>query len=315
MQAFFFLCTLKKCNFVNKQYLTGMNKILVLTDFSDNANQAAKYACLLAKNSNTKSILLFHNFDASAMLSPNEMSSLLAPVEATGIFNNYEWASEQIELIKKENLQEMEELRNQLLPLLPPNTQIEFRLETSNFSEAVNRICKEEAVDLVVMGIKGRTGIEKVLMGSNAIKAIESLRHPLLIVPRDATVEAPETILIATDLKTVNERTLLQLDQLLSDLDTKVFALNVMAADATIEKTKSDAAPLQQQLIKHSAEFHFIKGEDVETGINQFAIDHKVSMIISLHRVKNFLDSLFHRSITKKLAWHTKIPLLVINVR
>ncbi|MBK7099112.1 MAG: hypothetical protein IPH58_13130 [Sphingobacteriales bacterium] len=55
--------------------------------------------------------------------------------------------------------------------------------------------------------------------------------------------------------------------------------------------------------------------DDIDASINQFAIDHKASIIISLHQVKSFVNSLFHKSITKRLAWHSKIPLMVINLK
>lgn len=292
-----------------------IKKILALTDFSENALHAALYACKLANIVNAESVTLLHTFAPSALLSPNEMSSLLAPVEATGIFTNYEWAAEQIETIRKENTEELEKLKDQLLGEVNSNIQINCRVESSSLVRAVNLICKQESIDQVVMGIKGRTGIEKALIGSNATKAIEYLNYPLIIVPQGAPLTIPESIVIATNLRQIPEEPLAKLSKLLNSLNIKIFAVHAFNKKQDINEIKKKAAPIQQQLIKYSAEFHFVPTDDIEASINQFAIDHKASMIISLHQVKNFVNSLFHKSITKRLAWHSKIPLMVINLK
>lgn len=292
-----------------------IKKILLLTDFSDNALHSALYACKIANSVHAEMITLLHTFDPAALLSPNEMSSLLAPVEATGIFTNYEWAAEQIETIKKENAEELENLKQKLLPEINSNTHIICRVETLGLIQAVNQICEEQCFDIVIMGIKGRTGLEKALIGSNATKAIESIHQPLLIIPQHAAIDMPERIVMATDLKTINEKIFIQLDKIFKSFEAKILALNIMNKNQDINIVKKEAAPLQQQLIKYSTEFHFILSDDIETGINLFAIDHHASLIVSLHKTKSFFDSLFHKSITKNLAWHSKIPLLVLNIK
>ncbi len=292
-----------------------MNKMLVLTDFSDNALHAALYAGLLARKTGTEKIILFHHFDISALLAPNEISSLLAPVEATGVFNNYEWASEQIETMRIENLKELDEIREKLLAATDNKIDIESRTDSINLLESVNKICSTEKVDLVVMGIRGRSGLEKALIGSNATKAIENLKYPLLIVPMQTELSVPHTLLIATNLKPAPPDTVESLRHTIWNWDAKMLALYVEPRETDPAKTKQDTDSFLEQFKDFQPEFHSIASQDVEGTINQFANDRQVSVIVCLHRARHFFDSLFHKSLTKNLAWHSKIPLLVINTR
>jgi len=292
-----------------------MNKMLVLTDFSDNALHAALYAGLLARKTGAEKIILFHHFDISALLAPNEISSLLAPVEATGVFNNYEWASEQIETTRIETLKELDEIREKLLASTDSKIDIESRTDSVNLLESVNKICSNEQVDLVVMGIKGRSGLEKAFIGSNATKAIENLKYPLLIVPMHTELSVPHTLLIATNLKPAPSDTIESLRQTIHNWDAKMLALYVESRETDPAKTKQDTVYFLEQFKDLQPEFHSIASQDVEGTINQFATDKQVSVIVCLHRIRNFFDSLFHKSLTKNLAWHSKIPLLVINAR
>jgi nucleotide-binding universal stress UspA family protein len=52
-----------------------------------------------------------------------------------------------------------------------------------NPSEEILRRSSESGIDLLVMGSIGRTGIEKIMLGSVAEKVVRNSRVPVLIVP------------------------------------------------------------------------------------------------------------------------------------
>jgi K+-sensing histidine kinase KdpD len=51
---------------------------------------------------------------------------------------------------------------------------------------------------------------------------------------------------------------------------------------------------------------------DVEQSINQYVEDTHTDMLVIAKHNRNFFDRLFHRSLSKKMAFHTRIPLLVL---
>jgi nucleotide-binding universal stress UspA family protein len=291
-----------------------MKNILILTDFSANAYHAAEYACSVAIRVEAKQVILLHTFDASLIFGPNETSALIGAVDAPGVYNNYEWVVEQSGRLFEEGLTELNKWKEKLIDKVGAQTTIKCRIENGPFHTIVNNICKEEKADLVVLGHKGKTGIEKILLGSNAAKAIEAVEYPLLIVPADVLPAAPEKIVLAADLKKVKQKyTALILKYLITHLKCKTLVLHVCTKDITEEKVQRCTSHINGFLGTLNPDLHFVQNTDVAKGIIKFAHDEKASMIISLHHSYDFLTGLFHKSITKELALQAKIPLLVLH--
>ena len=48
-------------------------------------------------------------------------------------------------------------------------------------------------------------------------------------------------------------------------------------------------------------------------GINQFVADNKIDMIVFIPKKHSFFNSIFHESNTKRMAFHSTIPLLALH--
>jgi nucleotide-binding universal stress UspA family protein len=51
---------------------------------------------------------------------------------------------------------------------------------------------------------------------------------------------------------------------------------------------------------------------DIITSINTYIDDHHADLLVMAKHNRNFFDRLFHRSLSKKMAFHTHIPLLIL---
>jgi len=47
--------------------------------------------------------------------------------------------------------------------------------------------------------------------------------------------------------------------------------------------------------------------------INSYVEKEHTNLLVMAKHNRNFFDRLFHRSLSKQMAYHTKIPLLVLN--
>ena len=52
---------------------------------------------------------------------------------------------------------------------------------------------------------------------------------------------------------------------------------------------------------------------DISDRINQYVSSHDTDMLVMAKHNRNFFDRIFHRSLSKEMSYHTKIPLLVLN--
>lgn len=140
--------------------MNDFKKILCPIDFSEYANEALKFALLLAEK-NQSSLHLFH---------------VLAKI------NYYDWNMNGIyPLISEELLDnEKRETENKLIDLVKKlksqNPKIDIShemIDTNTIADTIVNIAKQTNTDLIIMGSHGRKGIDRILMGSVA----ESVLH------------------------------------------------------------------------------------------------------------------------------------------
>jgi hypothetical protein len=58
------------------------------------------------------------------------------------------------------------------------DTTLHIRAENLTLGENINTICQEENADMVVMGISGKSKLEKVSIGSNTINISQNSKYP-----------------------------------------------------------------------------------------------------------------------------------------
>lgn len=275
-----------------------MQSILVLTDFSDTAFHAAEYACMLSCQFKSKRVILFNAYQTIPAVA-NE------PMVNAGRDN-----------LHRESLNSMEIWQESLNQFVNPGTSVSFLVDEVDLVTGVNAICAEEKIDMVVMGITGKSNLERLLIGSNAIRAMESVRYPLLIVPKAAKTTSPEKIILATDLKAVEDKINTSLlDKLFASLPAKLLVLNVAHKEGYHPELRNEISGLHKLLDFYNPEFHYITHSDTVEGINIFAAENQADLIITTHYQQSGLPALFHKSVSKKLAWHSQIPLLVVPVQ
>jgi nucleotide-binding universal stress UspA family protein len=276
----------------------GVKSMLVLTDFSDAASNAARYAAALSHQLNTKSLILYHSYE-SLEIPP----TTFAPV--SGRF------TESPEL----SLEKIADLKTDLEDRVPEQTKIEIHTDERNLVSAVNTLAGQQHIGLVVAGATGKSNIERVLVGSNSLTLAKDCLAPLLIVPPEAVFKPIKTVVFACDLKHVSESTpVLAIKTFVHALGAKLLILNVDRNDAHFDpKTINEIADLYRLWNDEQPEYHYTDHEDTAIGITEFAGQQQAELVITVPKQYGFFESIFHRSMTKKLAYHTHLPLLLFK--
>jgi nucleotide-binding universal stress UspA family protein len=145
--------------------------ILHPTDFSERSQYAFNLACLLARDHDARLILL------------HVWSAPLVPVAAAGPtpLRPEDFSPEPLE----------QQLRQLHLP--EPSIRVEHRLEQGNAAVEIVRVAQESHCDLIVIGTHGRTGLERLLMGSVAEQVLRNAPCPVLAVKTPSPSNAPMT--------------------------------------------------------------------------------------------------------------------------
>jgi nucleotide-binding universal stress UspA family protein len=274
-----------------------MKTILLPTDYSETAKNAAIYAFELAKQIGVSKIVLYNAYQAPVAVDPS--------LPVMQILN-----MEDIQRISEEGMKTFKkELANYADLDIKVETLNEFAVLHSNIDD----VCEQTRTDLIVMGITGGGGIEEVLIGSNTINVVNHTNVPVLIIPAEAKYKQVEEIVLVCDHKKIDESIPQnQLKNILEATKAKLFVLN-------IDHNKDHANDLQEAfsldttLKDYTPEYHHADKKGFAEAVNEFVANNKVDMIITIPKKYGFFESIFKRSHTKQLAYHTHVPLLCMH--
>jgi nucleotide-binding universal stress UspA family protein len=272
-----------------------MKRIILPTDFSSNARNAMEYAIGMYSYENVEYILL------NVFTEPHSSTDMLVSVrdllEKTsflGLKNEYE------KLNKK---------------FYRSSLNIKQHSECGELSNIINRIVKEEAIDFVVMGTKGASGLQKVFLGSNTSDVVKNVKCPVLAIPENAEFTPPFRIALATDYEELENQYLLNpLIELASQYQSELMIMNINTEGKMIDvKHAVEGIQLDHALERIPHRFYGSDNDDVVEGIDYFIHEHKIDMLAMIARKHHFYEHLFHSSVTEEMAMLTDIPLLILH--
>lgn len=274
-----------------------MKTILLPTDFSENAWNAMQYAARLFENETCKYILL------------NTYHVVLGAVDMVDV-PHVEFLMEVSEDGLASTLKKFEELSHH------SNTWFETMSGQGEVSIEVERIAKENDVDIVVMGTKGASNTIDILMGSVTYAVVKRVSIPVLCIPEKSTFTTPQKIVFATDNQHIEDIDVLQpLKEIAKQNKSSLAILNIQdqaPALVPVEEAEESFA-LHEYFTKVSHDFYFRNSKNIENAIQDFAHDKEADMIVMLKRKRTIWEELFSSRNTKKMAFHTDIPLLILH--
>lgn len=268
-----------------------MKTILVATDFSDAARNASKYAIELAKAVKAK-VIFFHAYHIPVTVS-----------ETPVIINYPELEETNLELLKHEKLM-----------LNADNLDVEYYTTAGLAVDEILEIEKKDKPDLIVMGMSGAGKLSEFILGSVSTSLIRKTSTPVLIVPENAKYKTPERIAFACDY-TINAASgvLEPLKKITAQFKASLLIINLLKENEKVDTERAIKGMMienQLQEIVHS--YYFPEDDDFVHGLNDFVDSHNVDLLAIIPHKHNFLAKIFAESHTKKLAFHSHVPLFAI---
>lgn len=264
-----------------------MKTIVVPTDFSPSADNAAYYAAQVAKKTGA-SVLLLHVYQMP--VSMNEVPVMMIPAEELKAYADSALAKAKEDFAKK----------------FPDVTVItESRL--GNVIDEINDACTKLNVFAVVMGKQGTSGIEKFIVGSTALSVVRHCTHPVITVPAFFTNRKIEKIAFATDL---DEPVLLlpKISAFVKQLSASLHVIHVR-----IKKETASAEALTNLFSELQPVFHLIDEPNFFHGIQSYVHKNNIDMLIILPHKHSLLERIFFKTHTTELVEELDIPIVSFN--
>jgi len=277
-----------------------MKKILFPTDFSPAADAAFAYAMHLADH------LDAHIYGLHAY-SLTHSADWLAPPDLIDSLQSDE---------EQRAMEKMQEYHARILAEGQKDIPFHPLLRVGFASDVLEKACQELKPDLVVMGTKGATNSLDRFLGSITSQVISRIDVPVLAIPANTVYSSIDRIVYAADYRERDTESIKRLGKIAYNLGAQIDLVHVQHPDE-----EAFSAELKQQIREmYQAEtgqehlqIHEIQNESAADGLATFVEQRATDLLaVSTHK-RGFFESLFHRSVTRRLALYAAKPLLVFH--
>lgn len=270
-------------------------KLLLLTDFSPLSLVAVEYGIRLASNLNASITIM--NF-----------------VRLQGIPK----ANLKLKAIEKSLIaltqEEGEALAESFRKQIKGNYTLTFRAEKAHtVADAVVRELDRNPVNMVVMGARGASTFKKMRLGGTTVSVIDACKVPVLAIPEFAQFKGLKNIVYATDMKNVNKE-LDIITEFAAIYDSHVHMIRVLPV--LDKKAEEEKDKTEQLVISHpykKVNFKIILDDDVPGAIDNYLQETKSDLLTTFTHTLSLEEKLFAKSVTRKLAYKARIPLLAVK--
>lgn len=274
-----------------------MKKILVPTDFSEQAENALKVAAQLAKKYGSE-IYLLHMLELP--MQDFDVMNTPSPVPEAMFF--VKLAQQKFEAILAEDY--LKDIKvHDIVKNYP------------SFSGIVDT-CHELEVDLIIMGSHGTSGFKEMFIGSNAEKVVRTSDVPVLVIKNNHAEFTIDRFVFASDFKNDNKETYRQATEFAKAFGANLYLLMVNTANDF--SSTSEANQRVKDFIKEydfkNYTVHIYNDESVETGILNFSKEIDADLIgISTHG-RQGIAHFFNGSIGEDVVNHAKRPVITFKI-
>lgn len=268
-------------------------RILLPTDLSAMALNAACYAVRLSKNIQAEYIL-FHS-DATPRPS-------------------YSFVNKLDDLIETEAHNSLSKFAEQVKEKSGVDAKIETAFSFGSAADQIDRYARKHGIDLIIMGTKGETVIKNRLFGSVASAVLETTVTPTLFYPVQAVEDVPRSIVFATDLTNIDE----EIEQLITFAQFFEAQIDVVHVyPEIVDESSFDEERKKLELIAKTnyplITFNAVMDSDIIHGIHQFIESSDTDMIAMFTYKTGILEHLFQTSYTEDMTFQSKKPLLILR--
>ncbi len=273
-------------------------RILVATDFSEIATRALAYATELAKRTSSGLVVVY----ADTFLPPPIFTSTQLESVAEGIARSKEKTRVELDKYVAANVGDGVRYQSRVIEDYP--------------ASGIVKTADEVDADVIVMGTHGRSGLNRMMLGSVAERVLRMTSRPLLTV----RAESP------SGTKTPNPRILCPVncsDAAREALDVAIALAETLGGELTVLHVVEDDSPTSRELVEKVEAWIpvmknrptmakiFLRGDAAEQVI-EHARKASTDLIVLGAQHRRFADTSILGTTTVRVTRHAPCPVLTI---
>lgn len=280
---------------LNKQAV--MKTILIATDFSNAAHNAALYAAELAKAFNAR-LILFSAYEQASV-----------PVSEIPVLTSADMG-----IRAKRRLEDEKQL------LTKGNG---FLVETSSkpgiAASCILQAIEENKADIIIAGMKKSDQAIRRVFGSTVTALLNKLSVPLLVVPENASFRDISAIALAneSDVAPDSDPHLLDILREIGErFHSKLYLVRVVK-NRFQEAYEVLNRPFKINRMVRTLDpaYECIEGKDVPQALTEFTEAYHINLLALLRPQHTLLERWFLKSTTRAVIFESPVPLLILPER
>ena len=283
-----------------------MKNILVLTDFSKNAEGAAQFGLKLGSRLKTN-LLLFNTYVT------NKAASF---VNEPWMANEVIWGDDD----SRDSLSKLAMQLKQFVGNLDAGAYqplIYCDNGQGGLGTVVPGIIETNNVELIIMGTRDDADKDN-LLGSDLNAVIQKSNRPILVIPPDVDPFKLRKVVFATNFEKADMHAINYLVMLAGILDFELEIVHVIPPDDSSNNGHPvEIAPAEQdaRLKYPNITYHYIRGKEVADDILRLYRKSGAGLLAVVHHQHSFIGRIFHQSVTKKILNNRSLPLMIFPSR
>lgn len=281
-----------------------MKRLLVPIDFSEQSKNALDFAAQVAKKGQLE-ILVINIIEGPHTYAFNTMGD--------GMINY----TEDEFFLKQLYDKTTENLNNLIAQNKYKGLKISAKVEVGNPYQSISKAIADHEASLVVMGSKGVSGLDEVLIGSNTEKVVRYATCPVITVKGDAKLIKIKDIVFATNLQEDQSQIVKELKKLQALTDAKIHLVKVNTPN-NFNTQRQIEEDFKEYIKKHhlkNVDTAIYNETSEEDGILGYAEDVKADLIAIATHGRTGLLHLLSGSIAEDVVNHSKIPVWTLSMK
>jgi nucleotide-binding universal stress UspA family protein len=180
-------------------------------------------------------------------------------------------------------------------------------------AEEIQKISNDNKTDLLVMGTTGQGGLLEKLFGSISLEVARNASCPVILVPDKARFHGFKNIIYASNYHPAEETVLAQVFNFARPFKPVLHFAHINEQKQNKYFVQSNYLGQISSDENMSFKLTTIESENVMKGLNRYAEEQQADLMIMATIQRNFLKQLFHKSMTQRMVFNTKIPLLILH--
>lgn len=273
-----------------------MKRLLVPTDFSEQAENALKIAVQIAKAYGSE-IFVIHSM---------EMPLHLATASDTGSL------PESLFFIKLAERRFSELRKKDYLQGIVLNEAI----GRDEIYEDIEEACERNKIDLIIMGSNGASGFKEMFVGSNTEKVVRTSKTPVLVIKNNHPKFEVKDFVFASDFSNSGQAAFKKAQEFAQKIGAKTHLL--MVNTPANFKTSAEGHALMEDFIKDmdmkNYTLNIYNDTSVEKGILNFTTHIKAQLIEMGTHGRKGISHFFNGSVSEDLVNHANMPIITFKI-